>query len=164
MISALARHKVRIALHTGEANLRLGDYYGSEVNRCASLRQLATLASKSFLTANAKSGRYADHELLRQYGEAALREDGGRYEATREAHAHFSNSISISLHSTLPSLLFARHADTNLDLILTPGLKCSRVTRTQLDAVRSHAAGDTQERVEVSYIDLCCPVEQSARW
>lgn len=30
--------KVRIALHTGEATLRQGDYYGTDVNRCARLR------------------------------------------------------------------------------------------------------------------------------
>jgi predicted ATPase/class 3 adenylate cyclase len=30
--------KVRIALHTGEADLRQGDYYGTDVNRCARLR------------------------------------------------------------------------------------------------------------------------------
>jgi predicted ATPase/class 3 adenylate cyclase len=33
--------RVRSALHTGEADLRAGDYYGSEVNRCARLRALA---------------------------------------------------------------------------------------------------------------------------
>ncbi|HWQ13341.1 MAG TPA: AAA family ATPase [Roseiflexaceae bacterium] len=33
--------RVRIALHTGEADLRDGDYYGSAVNRCARLRALA---------------------------------------------------------------------------------------------------------------------------
>jgi predicted ATPase/class 3 adenylate cyclase len=32
---------VRIALHTGEADLRAGDYYGTAVNRCARLRSLA---------------------------------------------------------------------------------------------------------------------------
>ncbi len=30
--------KVRIGLHSGEADLRMGDYYGSAVNRCARLR------------------------------------------------------------------------------------------------------------------------------
>src|SRR3982751_690260 len=30
--------KVRIGVHTGEAELREGDYYGSAVNRCARLR------------------------------------------------------------------------------------------------------------------------------
>jgi predicted ATPase/class 3 adenylate cyclase/DNA-binding CsgD family transcriptional regulator len=33
--------RVRIALHTGEADIRDGDYYGSDVNRCARLRSLA---------------------------------------------------------------------------------------------------------------------------
>ena len=33
--------RVRMALHTGEADLRDGDYYGSTVNRCARLRALA---------------------------------------------------------------------------------------------------------------------------
>lgn len=32
--------RVRIAIHTGEADLRDGGYYGSEVNRCARLRAL----------------------------------------------------------------------------------------------------------------------------
>src|SRR6186997_1442389 len=34
--------RVRMALHTGEADLREGDYYGSAVNRCARLRSLAS--------------------------------------------------------------------------------------------------------------------------
>src|SRR5262249_33291018 len=33
--------RVRMALHTGEAELRDGSYYGSEVNRCARLRAIA---------------------------------------------------------------------------------------------------------------------------
>ncbi|MBV9323720.1 MAG: SIR2 family protein [Chloroflexi bacterium] len=36
-----AQLRIRIALHTGEADLREGDYYGSAVNRCARLRSLA---------------------------------------------------------------------------------------------------------------------------
>lgn len=32
--------RVRMALHTGEVELRAGDYYGSDVNRCARLRAL----------------------------------------------------------------------------------------------------------------------------
>src|SRR4029078_9952043 len=30
--------RVRVALHTGDADLRAGDYYSSAVNRCARLR------------------------------------------------------------------------------------------------------------------------------
>src|SRR5262245_60369981 len=33
--------RVRLGLHTGEADLRDGDYYGSAVNRCARLRAIA---------------------------------------------------------------------------------------------------------------------------
>ncbi|MDQ4077741.1 MAG: tetratricopeptide repeat protein, partial [Chloroflexota bacterium] len=33
--------RVRLALHTGKADVRAGDYYGSDVNRCARLRSLA---------------------------------------------------------------------------------------------------------------------------
>src|ERR687886_534720 len=33
--------RVRMALHTGEADLRAGDYYGAAVNRCARLRAVA---------------------------------------------------------------------------------------------------------------------------
>src|SRR5207244_4799164 len=33
--------RVRVALHTGEAELREGDYYGPAVNRCARLRSIA---------------------------------------------------------------------------------------------------------------------------
>lgn len=33
--------RVRMALHTGEADIREGDYYGSDVNRCARVRSLA---------------------------------------------------------------------------------------------------------------------------
>ncbi|UCD40810.1 MAG: tetratricopeptide repeat protein [Chloroflexota bacterium] len=35
------RIRIRIALHTGEVELREGDYYGPAVNRCARLRSLA---------------------------------------------------------------------------------------------------------------------------
>lgn len=34
--------RVRIALHTGQAELRAGDYYGTAVNRCARLRAIAS--------------------------------------------------------------------------------------------------------------------------
>src|SRR5262249_10225325 len=35
------RLEVRLALHTGEADLREGDYYGTTINRCARLRDAA---------------------------------------------------------------------------------------------------------------------------
>ncbi|MGD8751808.1 MAG: adenylate/guanylate cyclase domain-containing protein, partial [Anaerolineales bacterium] len=42
--------RVRIGMHTGSADLRMGDYYGSTVNRCARIRGIGhggqTLLSK----------------------------------------------------------------------------------------------------------------------
>jgi predicted ATPase/class 3 adenylate cyclase len=56
--------RVRVALHTGEADLREGDYYGSAVNRCARLRAIAhggqTLLSQ------------AAHDLVRDHLPPAL--------------------------------------------------------------------------------------------
>ena len=47
--------RVRMALHTGEADLRDGDYYGTTVNRCARLRAIGhggqTLLSSATLSA-----------------------------------------------------------------------------------------------------------------
>jgi hypothetical protein len=40
--------RVPIAIHTGEADLRLADYYASAVNRCALLRVIAN-GGKSYL-------------------------------------------------------------------------------------------------------------------
>ena len=59
----------------------------------ASLRQLANLANKSFLNTNPDSGRYFVHELLRQYGEEALREHADWYAAIKTAHNHFYASF-----------------------------------------------------------------------
>jgi class 3 adenylate cyclase len=35
------RRRVRMVVHTGEADQREGDYYGAAVNRCARLRAIA---------------------------------------------------------------------------------------------------------------------------
>ncbi len=55
----------------------------------ASLRQLANLANKSFLSTSPDVGRYGVHELLRQYGEEALRDSKGRYKSAKAAHDQF---------------------------------------------------------------------------
>lgn len=59
----------------------------------ASLRQLANLANKSFLSTSPSGGRYSVHELLRQFGEEALREDANRYGATKTAHDRYFASF-----------------------------------------------------------------------
>jgi predicted ATPase/class 3 adenylate cyclase len=67
--------RVRAALHTGEAALRDGDYYGSAVNRCARLRGLAhggqTLVSET--TAQLVWEQLPGGVTLRDLGEHALK-------------------------------------------------------------------------------------------
>ncbi len=55
----------------------------------ASLRGLANLVNKSLVTASPDTGRYEVHELLRQYAEAKLQQDGERYARVCDAHAAF---------------------------------------------------------------------------
>jgi class 3 adenylate cyclase len=66
---------VRIALHTGEAHLRDGDYYGPVVNRCARLRALAhggqTVLSEA--TAALARGALPEGARLDDLGEYRLR-------------------------------------------------------------------------------------------
>jgi predicted ATPase/class 3 adenylate cyclase len=67
--------KVRIGIHTGEAELRDGDYYGSVVNRCARLREVGhggqVLLSKA--TAGLVGGALAPGAHLRDLAEHQLR-------------------------------------------------------------------------------------------
>src|SRR5919199_5244620 len=53
---------VRMALHTGEADLRAGDYYGTVVNRCARLRAVAH--GRQTLLSQATYDLVRDHPLL----------------------------------------------------------------------------------------------------
>jgi len=59
----------------------------------ASLRGLASLVSKSLLTANPETGRYEVHELLRQYAAAELEGDAGRHAQVIDEHAAFYASL-----------------------------------------------------------------------
>jgi serine/threonine protein kinase/tetratricopeptide (TPR) repeat protein len=54
----------------------------------ANLRTLMSLITKSLIHRDADSGRYHVHELLRQYGEALLKQNQ-EYEATVKAHASY---------------------------------------------------------------------------
>jgi predicted ATPase/class 3 adenylate cyclase len=62
--------RVRLALHTGEADLRAGDYYGGAVNRCARLRAIAhggqTLLSQA--TYELVCDALPDRVMLRELG------------------------------------------------------------------------------------------------
>lgn len=68
--------KVRIAVHTGETELRSGDYYGPDVNRCARIRALAeggqTLVSE--VTANLVRRSLPGGLILHQLGVHRLRD------------------------------------------------------------------------------------------
>ena len=55
----------------------------------ASLRSLAGLANKSLVVPNPATGRYSVHELLRQYAEHELVQDGERCRAVQQAHADY---------------------------------------------------------------------------
>jgi predicted ATPase/class 3 adenylate cyclase len=68
--------RVRMALHTGEAELREGDYYGSAVNRCARLR--AAAHGGQILLSRATHELVRDHlpegASLRDLGEHRLKD------------------------------------------------------------------------------------------
>ncbi len=59
----------------------------------ASLRGLSILVNKSLVTASPETGRYALHELLRQYAEAELRRDPEFDKHVNEAHAAFYAAV-----------------------------------------------------------------------
>ncbi|MEP6665383.1 MAG: NB-ARC domain-containing protein [Nocardioidaceae bacterium] len=59
----------------------------------ASLRNLASLVNKSLLASSPETGRYAVHELLRQYAEAELKTDAALCEEVDEAYAAFYASL-----------------------------------------------------------------------
>ena len=68
--------KVRIGLHTGEAELRDGDYYGSAVNRCARLRGIGH-GGQSLLSGSTTAlvtGRLPDGAILTDLGEHQLKD------------------------------------------------------------------------------------------
>lgn len=68
--------RVRMALHTGEAELRDGDYYGPTVNRCARLRATAHGGQIliSAITAQAVSGALPDFIALLDLGKHLLKD------------------------------------------------------------------------------------------
>src|SRR5262245_34644280 len=70
--------RVRLALHTGEADLREGDYYGAAVNRCARLRAVAHGGQAVIAMATEELVRDAMPRAtgLRDLGEHRLRDLG----------------------------------------------------------------------------------------
>ncbi len=64
------------------------DRRAAEVVTGASLYTLSDLVSKSFLSVS-KNGRYAIHELLRQFAAEKLAEDGSLAQETRASHGRY---------------------------------------------------------------------------
>jgi predicted ATPase/class 3 adenylate cyclase len=104
---------VRIALHTGEADLRAGDYYGSAVNRCARLRALAyggqTLISEA--TYELTRDRVPAHTGLRDLGEHRLKD--------LERAEHVYQLVIADLPADFPPLKSVDTLPNNLPVQLT---------------------------------------------
>jgi predicted ATPase/class 3 adenylate cyclase len=105
--------RIRIALHTGEAELREGDYYGQTVNRCARMRAIAhggqTLLSK------------ATAELVRdQLPEGASLEDAGVHQLRDlTVPEHVFQLCHPDLPADFPPLRSVEGASHNLPIQLT---------------------------------------------
>ena len=106
--------RVRMALHTGEADVRAGDYYGSAVNRCARLRAVAhggqTLVSQT--THALVCDNLPPHFTLRDLGEHRLKD------LVRSEHI-FQLDVP-DLPTTFPPLKSLELHPNNLPLQPTP--------------------------------------------
>lgn len=106
--------KVRIALHTGEADLREGDYYGSAVNRCARLRAAAhggqTLISR------------ATYDLVRDAvpSDVELRDLGEHRLKDLQRHEHIFELTVAGLPSSFPALKTLDNRPNNLPVQRSP--------------------------------------------
>lgn len=105
--------RVRIALHTGEANKLDGDYYGTVVNRCARLRNVAyggqILLSQA--TYGLAKGVRPEGVTLRDLGEYKLKD-------LRDSE-HIYQVIADGLTTEFPPLKTQDTIKTNIPLSLT---------------------------------------------
>jgi predicted ATPase/class 3 adenylate cyclase len=105
--------RVRIALHTGEAELRDGDYYGTAVNRCARLRAMAHGGQTLVSTATATLLRDEPIEGLH------LR-DLGQYRLNGlEGSERIYQVVTSDLPDQFPPLRSQEDSQGNLPLVLT---------------------------------------------
>ena len=107
------RFAIRMALHTGEADLREGDYYGTAVNRCARLRDIAHGGQiiMSSVTASLARERLPQRTALRSLGRHRLRDLPEPDEVFQLLHA--------DLPADFPPLKSLSAAPHNLPLQLT---------------------------------------------
>ncbi len=105
--------RVRIGLHTGEVDLRDGDYYGSAVNRCARLRGVAhggqTLISQ--VTFRLMEDELPEGISLRDLGEHKLRD--------LKQPEHIYQITVAGLQEDFPALQTQDNLQTNLPMGLT---------------------------------------------
>ncbi len=105
--------RVRIGLHTGEADLRDGDYYGAAVNRCARLRSIGhggqTLLSQ------------VTYDLARDAlpGGVSVRDLGEHYLKDLRQPEHIYQLTSLGLPAEFPALKSPENSHTNLPVALT---------------------------------------------
>ena len=106
--------RVRLALHTGSADLRAGDYYGSAVNRCARLRSAAhggqTLVSS------------ATYSLVRDFplSDVELRDLGEHRLKDLIQPEHIYQVISPDLPADFPPIKSLDAMPNNLPLLRSP--------------------------------------------
>jgi predicted ATPase/class 3 adenylate cyclase len=105
--------RVRIALHSGEADLRDGDYYGSTVNRCARLRSVAhggqiLMSQTTYLLVRDDLPAGVS---MRDLGEYSLKD--------LERPEHIFQPVVSDLPSDFPPLNTPGHIRNNLPLALT---------------------------------------------
>ena len=104
--------RVRIAVHTGEADLRAGDYYGTAVNRCARLRAIA-YGGQTLLTEAAYNLVWAElppGTTVRELGELHL-SDIARSERVFQLDAH-------GVPNDFPALLSATSLGAHCETLL----------------------------------------------
>lgn len=106
--------RVRVALHTGDADLRVGDYYGSAVNRCARLRSAAH--GGQILISHATYSLVRDYPLpdleLRDLGEHRLKD--------LVQPEHIYQVVSPGLPADFPRLMTLDARPNNLPLMRSP--------------------------------------------
>src|SRR3981081_2424715 len=88
--------RVRMAIHTGQIELRDGDYYGPTVNRCARLRALATGGQVllSGVTAQLTNGQLPPAAGLRDLGTHQLKDLSAPERVWQLSHPQMPSSVT----------------------------------------------------------------------
>ncbi len=120
--------RVRMALHTGEADLRAGDYYGPDVNRCARLRGLAHPGQVLLSLATVRLTRESLPEGV------ALRDLGQHRLKDLTEPEHVFQLVVPGLEADFPPVLSLESRPNNLPVMPTPliGREQELATLTEL--------------------------------